>query len=320
MKFTVDDLVAKKLVTKKTYTDGPFAGLSVLKYKNNVFWDNLWDTDPRLLECRGMVVDSDDNVVIWPFTKIFNRFENGTDLPLDKNVVCIRKINGFMATAAIRNDKLLVSTTGTLDSEFSNLARKYLENMDFSRVSFPEDYTFIFEICDKSDPHIVEEKEGAYLIGARDLALNGVMVEEGKLDRIAEVIGAMRPEWHIVPFGDVVYNVKHVNHEGYVIRNIGTDDENSELLLKIKSPHYLAKKFLMRGGDNKWDMIWDQPHNAKQRIDEEYYELLDHIREYYTKEAWSVMDSQQRRKVVEDYFTIEDLFDRGSRFYVGVAR
>ena len=320
MKFNVDDLVAKKLVTKKTYTEGPFAGLSVLKYKNNVFWDNLWHTDPRLLECRGMVVDSEDNVIIWPFTKIFNRFENGTDLPLDKPVICSRKVNGFMATAAIHKDKLLVSTTGTLDSEFSELARKYLEKMNFDLISFREDYTFIFEICDSSDPHIVEEKEGAYLIGVRDLALNGVMVEEHKLDRIAEVIGAKRPQWDVRAFGDVVAASHAVSHEGFVVRNIGTDDENSELLLKIKSPHYLAKKFLMRGGDNKWDMIWDNPKEAKKRIDEEYYELLDHIREYYSKDVWAAMDSQKRRQVVEDYFAIEDMFDRGSRFYVGVPK
>lgn len=305
MKFNVDDLVAKKLVTKKTYIDGPYAGLSVLKYKNNVFWDNLWHTDPRLLECRGMVVDAEDNVIIWPFTKIFNRFENGTDLPLDQQVVCVRKVNGFMATAAVRGEKLLVSTTGTLDSEFSTLARKHLDELKFDRVAFPEDFTFIFEICDRSDPHIIDEEEGAYLIGVRDLALNGVMVEEHKLDRIAEVIGAKRPTWGVVPFGDVVYNVQHVQHEGYVIRNIGTDEENSELLMKIKSPHYLAKKFLMRGGDNKWDMIWDNPQEARKRIDEEYYSLLEWLRFAFEKEEWKALDSQVRREKIETYFERE---------------
>lgn len=305
MKFNVDDLVAKKLVTKKTYIDGPYAGLSVLKYKNNVFWDNLWHTDPRLLECRGMVVDAEDNVIIWPFTKIFNRFENGTDLPLNQQVVCVRKVNGFMATAAVRGEKLLVSTTGTLDSEFSTLARKHLDELKFDRVAFPEDFTFIFEICDRSDPHIIDEEEGAYLIGVRDLALNGVMVEEHKLDRIAEVIGAKRPTWGVVPFGDVVYNVQHVQHEGYVIRNIGTDEESSELLMKIKSPHYLAKKFLMRGGDNKWDMIWDNPQEARKRIDEEYYSLLEWLRFAFEKEEWKALDSQVRREKIETYFERE---------------
>ena len=305
MKFNVDDLVAKKLVTKKTYIDGSYAGLSVLKYKNNVFWDNLWHTDPRLLQCRGMVVDAEDNVIIWPFTKIFNRFENGTDLPLNQQVVCVRKVNGFMATAAVRGEKLLVSTTGTLDSEFSTLARKHLDELKFDRVAFPEDFTFIFEICDRSDPHIIDEEEGAYLIGVRDLALNGVMVEEDKLDCIAEVIGAKRPTWGVVPFGDVVYNVQHVQHEGYVIRNIGTDEENSELLMKIKSPHYLAKKFLMRGGDNKWDMIWDNPQEARKRIDEEYYSLLEWLRFAFEKEEWKALDSQVRREKIETYFERE---------------
>lgn len=299
MKFNIDDLVEKGLVHKKTYNDGPYAGLSVLKYKNNVFWDNLWNTDPRLLECRGMVVDAEDNVVIWPFTKIFNRLENGTDLPFDQQVVCIRKVNGFMATAAIHKGKLLVSTTGTLDSEFSDLARKYIEKMKLDLVAFPEDYTFIFEICDSSDPHIVKEEEGAYLIGMRDLALNGTIVEEYRLDRIAEVIGAKRPEWDNMFFGDVVIASQAVNHEGFVVRDIGT----GELLLKIKSPHYLAKKFLMRGGDNKWDMIWDNPKEAKKRIDEEYYHLLEWICVHYTKEKWSAIDSQDRRNILESYFS-----------------
>lgn len=302
MRFNVDDLIEQGLVSRKRYTEGPFAGLSVLKYKNKVFWDNLWNTDERLLECRGMVVDDEDNIVIWPFTKIFNRFENGTDLPMDQQVVCIRKLNGFMATAAVRGEKLLVSTTGTLDSEFSNIARKHLEKFRFDRALFAEDYTFIFEICDSSDPHIVNEKEGAYLIGARDLALNGVMVEESKLDRFAEVIGALRPEWNVLPFSDVVSNVKKVHHEGYVIRSVGTDDENSELLLKIKSPHYLAKKFLMRGSDKKWDIIWDNPTDAKTRVDEEYYHLLEWLRFAFEKEEWKALDSQARREKIEYYF------------------
>lgn len=302
MKFNVDDLVEKGLVSKKSYTEGDYSGLSVLKYKNKVFWDNLWHTDSRLLECRGMVVDSEDNVVIWPFTKIFNRFENGTDLPLDQQVVCIRKVNGFMATASLHGEKLLVSTTGTLDSEFSDLARKYLENMKLDLVEFPEDYTFIFEICDSSDPHIVEEEDGAYLIGMRDLSLNGAMLEEYRLDRVAEVIGAKRPEWHNMFFSDVIKYSKSVTHEGFVIRNIRTDEENSELLLKIKSPHYLAKKFLMRGGDNKWDMIWDNPQEAKKRVDEEYYSLVEWLRFAFEKEEWKSLDSQLRREKIETYF------------------
>lgn len=303
MKFNVDDLVAKNLVTKKTYTEGPFAGLSVLKYKNNVFWDNLWDTDARLLECRGMVVDAEDNVVIWPFTKIFNRFENNTDVPRDELVCVPRKVNGFMAAAGVYNGEWIVSTTGTLDSDFACMAK---EKIDFNQnwmldCRDMKKLTLIFEICDDSDPHIVHEHSGAYLIGARNM-FTGKMLSESQLDGLASGTNWKRPGWDNMIFSDVVKASKKVKHEGFVVRDVDT----GELLLKIKSPHYLAKKFLMRGSQNKWDMIWDNPQEAKKRIDEEYYGLLEWIRTTHTKDEWSYVDSQYRRCMVEDYFSAKD--------------
>ncbi len=49
--------------------------------------------------------------------------------------------------------------------------------------------TFLFEICDPSDPHIVAEDAGAYLIGVRIQNPDGTsfMLPEGALDGIANV-------------------------------------------------------------------------------------------------------------------------------------
>ncbi|UYL04332.1 hypothetical protein EPNKCIFM_00011 [Klebsiella phage KP13-16] len=58
----------------------------------------------------------------------------------------------------------------------------------------------------------------------------------------------------------------------------------------------------MRGGQNKWDMIWDNPKEAKKRIDEEYYNLIDYLRWAFEKEEWAVKDAQYRRKWIEAYF------------------
>lgn len=296
MIFNVDDLVQKGLVHKKTYKDGPYEGLSVLKYKNSVFWDNLWHTDSRLLDCRGMVVDSQDNVVIWPFTKIFNRFENGTDLPLDKMVVCANKSNGYMAAATFHKDKLLVSTTGTLDSEFARMAESYLEKLNWDIIASPDSFTFIFEICDPSDPHIVEENPGAYLIGVRTHA-SGQMRDESALDVIAGHLNCFRPDWVIAPFGDVVFNSKYVKHEGYVVRDLHSGD----LLLKIKSPYYLTKKFLIRGGVRKCEAIWDHGDRVKKIVEEEYYPLVDYIKTTFTKDEWQAMAEQQRNKIITNF-------------------
>lgn len=306
MKFNADDLVAQGLVTKKTYDNG----LSIYKYKNKVFYDNLWHVDSRLLECRGIVVDSEYNIVIWPFTKIFNRFENATDLPLDQLVCVPRKVNGFMAAASIYKGEVLVSTTGTLDSDFADIAKTHIlsgvsktgHQSMWSHVE-ASCLTLIFEICDNSDPHIVHETPGAYLIGARNIT-TGKMLSESQLDDLASGTNWNRAGWDNMMFNDVVKASKFVRHEGFVVR----DTDTGELLLKIKSPHYLVKKFFVRGGDKKWNIIWDSYEIAKQRVDEEYYGLLEWIRVTYTKEDWSSMSSQERRVLIEDYFsTKEDL-------------
>ena len=103
----------------------------------------------------------------------------------------------------------------------------------------------------------------------------------------------------MIKFSDVVEMSKHCRHEGFVVRETNYP---FNLLLKIKSPYYLAKKFLMRGGNKKWDMIWDNPKNAKQIVDEEYYTLLEWLRNNFTKVQWAALDPQERRKEIENFF------------------
>lgn len=302
-KFNVDDLIARGLVRAKTYTEGQFAGLRVFKYHGRVFWDNMWKQDPRLKECRGIVVDQDDNVILHPFTKIFNRGENKTDLAMDRVVIEVEKINGFMAGATVYKGKWLVSTTGTLDSDYARLAEEVIQfynpypSLDIGYTqegAMWRSLDLMFEICHPSDPHIVEQEPGAYLIGARCRG-TGRMLSESALDGICPV-GWKRPAWRKCLFADTVEAAKSCKHEGFVVRDV----DSGELLLKIKSPHYLAKKFFMRGGIKKCDLIWDTDR-VKKSVDEEYYPLLDYIRANYTKEAWLALQEQERRLKIEAY-------------------
>ncbi|QGZ16259.1 RNA ligase [Erwinia phage Hena1] len=297
-KFNVDDLIASGLVRVKTYVDGPFDGLRVFKYHGRVFWDNMWKRDPRLLECRGIVVDSDDNVVLHPFTKIFNRGENKTDLNPNNIVIETVKVNGFMAGATVYNGKWLVSTTGTLDSDYARLAEKVI-NFD-QKPNLVNSKTWnmldlMFEIVDPSDPHIVHEEPGAYLIGAR-VKDTGQMLSESALDGLC-LPTWKRPAWRKCLFSDTVQAAKTCTHEGFIVRDV----ESGKLLLKIKSPHYLAKKFFMRGGVKKCEAIWEHGDRVKKTIDEEYYPLLDYLRGNFTKDEWTVIAEQDRRVHIEKF-------------------
>lgn len=288
-----DDLVEKKLVQKKTYPNG----LSIYKYKKNVFWDNLWHTDERLLDARGMVLDEEGNKVIWPFTKVFNYQENGTTLPLDKEIIAVRKVNGYLACARWWNGELIVSTTGTLDSQYAKWARELLEgNLLFS--TFPQ-ITFMFEICVEQDPHIIDEVPAAYLIGARS-TVSGDMWSEAALDGVADTFDFMRPLWTMTAFGNVVEVKKSPKCciEGWMIRDV----ETGEILMKVKSNHYLNKKALMRMGGKKVDILFDNPSLIKESLDEEFWSVAEFITQKFSKEEWKEMNDQERRKVIEEYF------------------
>lgn len=293
MKFNVDDLIEQGLVKKKTYTEGRYAGLSVLKYSRKVFYDNLWYLDDRLLECRGIVVDEDDNVIVLPFKKVFNLGENNTKVDPDADVVCARKINGFMAAATMTEKYgLIVSTTGSLDSEFVSIAEKWVNTLN--KDQFLLNGTYLFEVCDNSDPHIVEEKQGIYLIGAQ-WNYESILVHERTLDYHAKLLNCLRPEVWEGKFKDLPLDVKH---EGYMVR----DSSTGETLCKIKSKHYLGKKALQRVGKTKASKMWNNPELFKQQLDEEFYKVFEKILDTFTQEGYLSLPEQERRSWIENYF------------------
>lgn len=293
MKLNVDDLVEQGLVRKKTYTEGKYKGLSVLKYTKKVFFKNLWHLDERLLECRGTVVDEEDNVIVLPFKKVFNLGENGTKVDPERMVACPVKVNGFML-AVTQTEKygLIVSTTGTLDSSFAELGKKWVATLNKEELLL--NGTYLFEVCDKTDKHIVDEEEGIYLIGAQ-WNYESNLVVESTLDKHAEKLGAKRPDVVTCKFKELDLNVEH---EGFMIRCA----ESGVVLAKSKSPHYLVKKALLRMGGKRANLMFNHPKSFKQQIDEEYYELHEYIVDKYSLEEYITFTQDKRRNIFEEYF------------------
>ena len=270
-----------------------YPDLFVLKYHNRVFYDNLWT--PELMEMRGMVVDADYNIVGLPFKKIFNRFENNTDILRDEVVTAVEKINGFMGAATMHPVRgLIVSTTGSLDSDFVTLAEKYITPLKYS---LDVGYTYMFEIVDPSDPHIIKEKTGAYFLGRRNIStgelerpmqLNTELIRtELRLERL----GVMIPKVLTLRFSDVVNKAKNSQREGYVVYSATTT-------LKIKSPYYLTKKLFARIRAEKVTSEWLIAN--KNNLPEEYYPLVDHINS--NRDHFVSLEEQDRLTFIENFF------------------
>jgi hypothetical protein len=283
--------MTKELLTRKESTRYP--GLFVKKYTRKVFYDNLWHENDELLEARGHVELADGRVVVRPFTKIFNRGENGTDIDLDEYVLAIRKVNGFMACATYVPEvgEVVVSTTGSLDSDFVKMAEEYITPAikcaiieEYNLWYRGTDTTWMFEIVHPDDPHIIKENCGAYLIGCRavnfdtDTPYTTSETVESYLDHIAKnVFGVYRPEWKVCKFSEIVEDAKTCKHEGFVVYGKDT-------ALKIKGPYYLCLKAAAR----KKDIM----SLNKQIVDEEFYPLIKHLTE--NQESFNMLNEQER--------------------------
>jgi hypothetical protein len=283
----------KELIVRKESKRWP--GLFVKKYSNRVFFDNLWHKNEELLEARGHVETKDGRIVIRPFTKIFNRFENGTDIDLDELCVSVCKVNGFMAACTWVDDicDVIVSTTGSLDSDFVRLAETHINDniKGYIKSLWPiVRGTYMFEICDPADPHIIPEQAGAYLIGFRPHDEQGPYFStperETTLDRMAAGMGVRRPSWGVAKFETVVNAARSCDHEGFVVYG-----QTSKTALKIKSPYYLTLK---AGARRKEIMSLD-----KSKIDEEFYPLVDHL--IAMGESFTALSEQDRLNYMRDF-------------------
>lgn len=283
-----------KLVTMRESESHP--GLYVLKYRKRVFYDSLWDE--YLEECRGTIVDKDFNVISRPFSKIYNfRVEDNSPVLTDDTLVtAYRKVNGFMCSITWANNDILVSTTGSTDSDYVEMAkeimRKHMCWEDWQmEVCAAKGTTLMFECCHGNDPHIVVEKPGMYFLGYRENAWEsrmngfGVDVANNWTEYATDVLKCYAPESYVIPLGELLEKAKTVQHEGFIFYT------KSGVSSKIKSPYYLVSKALAR----KKDIL----SLNKKLVEEEYYGMFDHLNTI--RDEFNAKSEQERLEYIRNY-------------------
>lgn len=274
-------------------------GIYVLKYKKKVFYNNLWDE--YIEHCRGTIVDKDFNLVSYPFQKIYNYGieKEAPVLASDTPVTAFRKVNGFMVSATWHNGDVLVSTTGSTDSDYVDMAKEMmLTHMSWEdwQLGFTKSdmdgMTVMFEACHPNDPHIIPEKPGMYVLGYRENVWGSrVGHNVSVLHDLRDMFNCYMPEYHKVTMAELKVMTKECRHEGYVAY---TQDGVS---FKIKSPFYLTNKWVAR--NPRTDKLMRE--DFKKQIDEEYYPLLSAIQADI--EAYTAMDEQSRLAWVREQLT-----------------
>lgn len=253
-------------------------GVYVLKYHNRCFYNGIWNE--VIQNCRGAVVDSNYNLIVNPFTKIYNYGIEKEAPHIDDNerVIAIRKVNGFLLAVSWYNDDFIFSTTGSIDSDYAKMGEEIFYNsltpemIETVKESAQSNNTLLYEIVHPNDPHIIPEDTGAYFLGLRKNEWNSKLYPSNEFNSML----GKAVESHRIEFGDLKKSLKDCQTEGYVIY---CDDGRAT---KIKSPYYLVKKFLARC--TKTEKLLHK--DVKKRIAEEYYPLVDYVQnnlEYFIK-------------------------------------
>ena len=286
---TMQQLVAKKLATVKT--DGKF---DTFKYHRNVMYDNLWQKYPELLEVRGHVYDNRNGRLVQAAPrKTFNYLENDTwkNVPLDTPVQVFKKLNGFLACATEYEGELVVSTTGTTNSEYAVWAKELIqiwyENPKNKISCASQGFTDVFEIVVPQDPHIVEEQEGCHWLGYRNKT-HGKFTPSNWLRPTNN-----KGEYIECTLARAIELAQSDRGEGFMLYDAAGN------CCKLKTPYYVGKKILMRMTEKNVHAMYMGLLPA--RLPEMWYDAVNAVKKTYKVEDWIAMQAQTRRKVLEQY-------------------
>jgi hypothetical protein len=167
------------------------------------------------------------------------------------------------------------------------MVRKHLEHVN--SLTFSTGQTYLFEICDQSDPHIIPELNGAYLLDVQLVDWEDKRpFSQSYLDETAYNMFINRPEHKVAKFGDIVKEAKECEHEGFVVHQI--DDPYTSL--KIKSPYYKCIKAIAR--------IKEISSLDIKNVDEEFYDVVAYVKNI---DGFSHFTEEKRKKIVEDYLS-----------------
>lgn len=144
-------MIAEKMVKVEKHPD---YDLYIYNYTPKCVFSHCWND--VTMQCRGLILDGEMNVVALPMRKFFNYEELDKALIPDLPFKAYDKIDGSMGILYWPNDlQPMIATRGSFVSYQAIHATNLLQTR-FRHVPFNRDYTYIFEIVYPEDAKVVD--------------------------------------------------------------------------------------------------------------------------------------------------------------------
>lgn len=245
----------------------PEEDLYIYNYTSKVQYDRLWNG--ITLQSRGLILDSNMDIVSRPFKKFFNLEEHEDNeipkLPFD----VYEKMDGSLGVMYWVGDKPYISTRGSFVSEQSIVANEILHSRYshlFSKLN--RGFTYLFEIIYPSNRIVVDYG------GKSDLILLAVIDNKTGLDvSIEGGIGfpIVKRYDGINNLGEL-RNLEESNKEGFVVVF------SNGFRVKVKFSEYVRLHRIITRISNI--VIWEYLRSGKDfgelldRVPDEFYEWV----------------------------------------------
>jgi len=239
----LEEYIDKGLVVKQNHHTLP---LSIYNYSRTTQYDGMWDD--ITLNCRGLVLDLEGNVIAKPFPKFFNYEEHKPEDIPNENFEVYEKVDGSLGIIFHYEGEWLIATRGSFASEQAIKGKEMLDKLNKS--SLIPGYTYLAEIIYPENRIVVDygDEEKLVVLGAYNN-------ETGKEVEVSEMVNE---GWEVVmmykTWGEDWETLKKEiskDNEGYVIRF------SSGMRMKIKGDEYVRLHRILTNFSSKdiWELL-----------------------------------------------------------------
>lgn len=261
----------------------------ILNYSPKVQSKQLWDD--YTISCRGMVVDSEGNILARPFKKFKNYEEyDPRDIDFSQKFEAFEKMDGSLIILFYyeKYKEWIISSRGSFYSEQSKEASKMFDRTNFKHLN--KGYTYLFEVIYPENRIVVDYGS------MRDLVLLGAVETSSGYEILHEDLYGYYSKYFTIVEKIPVKTFKDLkelrdkndeNREGFVIRF------DNGFRIKMKLDEYIRLHAIVTNVSNL--TVWE---HLKDGYD--FDELIDRVPdEFY---SWV---KKTIRELRTQYFDIE---------------
>lgn len=275
----LDQLIHENYVKVQKH---PTEELYIYNYTARAQYDRVWNE--CTLNCRGLILDKNREVIARPFQKFFNLGEHeGQHIP-NETFEVYEKMDGSLGVLYWVNNQPFIATRGSFDSAQSVKANELL-HVKYGKIldKLNPKYTYLFEIIYPENRIVVDYGNEESLI-----LLAIIETTTGQELPLIDIGFPVVKRYDGINEIDTLKSMEVANKEGFVIRF------KSGYRLKVKFDEYQRIHRIVTNVSSI--SIWEYLREEKdwddilERVPDEFYHWVKNTRQQLTDQYQAILD------------------------------